>query len=110
VRGEHHLTSAFEDLDLLTHGPRLSIGVRSGSGGEDSLAGCSNVEVEGAEGPGPAADAQVEGESAGDHADVRTGSRCASEGSAAGGNQQPVHARGFSAMLSTPMSIIEHRY
>src|SRR5215213_8422743 len=50
VRGEHHLTSAFEDLDFLTHGPRLSIGVRSGSGGEDSLAGCSNVEVEGGRG------------------------------------------------------------
>jgi hypothetical protein len=64
VRGQHHLTSAFEDLDFLPHGPRLSIGVRRGCGGVDGLAGCGNVEVEGAEGPGPAADAQVEGESA----------------------------------------------
>jgi len=87
VRGQHHLTSAFEDLDFLPHGPRLSIGVRRGCGGVDGLAGCGNVEVEGAEGPGPAADAQVEGESAGEHADVCTGSRCSSEGSAAGGKQ-----------------------
>jgi hypothetical protein len=74
-----HLTSAFEDLDFLPHGPRLSICIRRGCGGEDSLAGCGNVEVEGAEGPGPATDAQVEGEPAGDHADVCTGGRYAGE-------------------------------
>jgi hypothetical protein len=50
VRGKDHLTSAFEDLDLLLHGQGLPIGVRRGSGGEDSLAGCGDVEVEGAEG------------------------------------------------------------
>ena len=92
MRGQHHLPSAFEDLDFLPHGPRLPIGVRRGSGGEDSLAGCGDVEVEGAKGPGPATEAQVEGESAGDHADVRTGGRCAGEGSTADGNKQPVHA------------------
>jgi hypothetical protein len=31
--------------------------------------------------------------------------RCAGEGSTAGGNQQLVHARGFSATMSTPMSM-----
>ena len=110
MRGQHHLTSTFEDLDFLPQRPRLPIGVRRGCGGEDSLAGCGNVEVEGAKGPGPATKAQVEGESASDHADVRTGGRCASDGSAAGGNQQPVHARGFlgddehaiAALFSTP--------
>jgi hypothetical protein len=53
----HHLTSAFEDLDFLLHGPWLSVGVRRGCGGVDGLAGCGNVEVEWAEGPGPAANA-----------------------------------------------------
>jgi hypothetical protein len=106
VRGQHHLSSAFEDLDFLPHGPRLPIGVRRGSGGgEDGLAGCGDVEVEGAKRPGPAANAQVEGESAGDHADVRTAGHCAGEGSTARGNQQPVHSRGFSATMSTPMSM-----
>jgi len=99
VRGQHHLPSAFEDLDFRPHGPRLPIGVRRGSGGEDSLAGCGDVELEGAKGPGPATEAQVEGESASDHADVRTGGRCAGEGSTAG--NQTVHARGFSATMST---------
>jgi len=51
VRGQHHLSSAFEDLDFLPHGPRLPIGVRRGSGGgEDGLAGCGDVEVEGPRG------------------------------------------------------------
>jgi hypothetical protein len=62
VRGQHHLTSAFEDLDLLPHDPRLPIGIRRGSGGEDTPARCSNVDLEGAKRPGSAADAQVEGE------------------------------------------------
>jgi hypothetical protein len=105
VCGQHHLPSAFEDLDFRPHGPRLPIGVRRGCDGENSLAGCSNVDVEGAKGPGPATEAQVEGESAGDHPDVRTGGRCAGEGSTADGNQQPVHARRFSATMSTPMSM-----
>ena len=103
MRGQNHLPSAFEDLDFLPQGPRLPIGVRRGSDGEDSLAGCGNFEVNGAKGPRPAADAQVEGEPASDHADVRAGGRCAGE-STAGGNKQPVHAPGFSATMSTPMS------
>jgi hypothetical protein len=57
VRGQHHLTSAFEDLDFLPHRPRLSICVRRSCGGVDGLAGCGNVEVEWAEGPDPAANA-----------------------------------------------------
>jgi hypothetical protein len=105
VRGQHRLPSSFEDLDLLPHGPRLPIGVRRGSGGEDSLAGCGDVDMEGAKRPGSATEAQVECESAGDHADVRTGDRCAGEGSTAGDNQQPVHARGISATMYTPMSM-----
>ena len=104
MRGQNHLPSAFEDLDFLPQGPRLPIGVRRGSDGEDSLAGCGNFEVNGAKGPRPAADAQVEGEPASDHADVRAGGRCAGE-STAGGNKQPVHAPGFSATMSTPMSM-----
>jgi hypothetical protein len=87
------LTNAFEDLDLLPDWP-ASVDLRTGrGGGEDSVAGCGNVEVEGAKGPDPAAEAQVEGESAGDHADVRTGDLCAGEGSTAGGNTCPKTSR-----------------
>jgi hypothetical protein len=68
------------------HGPRLPIGVRRGSDGVDRLAGCSNVEAAGAEGPGPAANTQIEGEPARDQADVRAGGRCAGKDSTTGGN------------------------
>ncbi len=77
VRRQHHLPTTFEDLDFLPHGPRLPIGVRRGSGGEDSVAGRGDVDVEGAKRPGSTTEAQVERESAGEHADLCTDGRCA---------------------------------
>jgi hypothetical protein len=80
VRGEHHLTNAFEDLDLLLHGPWLSVGVGRGCGGVDGLAGAAMSRSR-AEGPGPATNAQVECHPARDQADVRADGRCAGDGS-----------------------------
>ena len=82
MRGEHHLTNAFEDHDLLLHGPWLSVGVRRPRLRRRRRSrGCGNVEVEGAEGPRPATNAQVEGHPARDQANVRADGRCAGDGS-----------------------------